>query len=163
MVRPWNVDDLPLVRRLQVPAALPPLVPGTRTLRFEEFFARPVGPRGLEPSAELLALDGARVRMFGYMVLRDSSPAGSFLLAPLPVTLAESADGHADDLPPAVLHVQLPPRLAQRPAPYVPGVLIVEGRLAVGPRDEPDGRRSFVRLDLEVPVDSATGPRGEQR
>lgn len=151
-VRPWSVDDLPLARRLQAPAVVPPLPPGTRSLRFEQFFRLPVGPRGLEPAAELLAADGQRVRLFGYMVLSDSPLAGSFMVAALPVTLAEQADGQADDLPPAVVTVHLPPADARRPMPYVPGVLLLEGWLDVGPQDEPDGRRSLVRLTLDWPA-----------
>lgn len=162
IARPWSVADLPVVRRLQVPSAIPPLAAGTQSLRFENFFRRPVGPHGLEPTEELLAMDGRRVRMFGYMVLHDSPPPGRFLLSPLPVTLAEAADGQADDLPPAVLQVHLPSAMTARPAPYVPGVLMVEGWLEVGLRDEPDGRRSFVRLRLDWPADPAAGSGGER-
>lgn len=121
-------------------------------MRFEQFFRSPVGPRGLEPTPALQALDGKRVRLFGYMVFHDSPQPGGFLLSPVPVTLAEQADGAADDLPPSVLNVRLPAALAARVAPYVPGVLMVEGILGVGARDEPDGRRSFVRLQLDWPA-----------
>ncbi len=150
--RPWSVEDLPVVRRLQAPGVVPPLPAGTASLRFEQFFRLPMGPRGLEPTATLLGLDGRRVRLFGYMVLHDAPQPGVFLLSPVPVTLAEQADGAADDLPPAVVSVHLPGLLAKRVVPYVPGIVMVEGVLGVGARDEPDGRRSFVRLQLDWPA-----------
>ena len=84
-----------------------------------------------------------------FAVIRST---GSFMVAALPVTLAEQADGQADDLPPAVVTVHLPPADARRPMPYVPGVLLLEGWLDVGPQDEPDGRRSLVRLTLDWPA-----------
>lgn len=152
--RPWSVADMPVVHRLQAPAVLPALPAGTQMLRFEQFFRTPVGPRGLEPTPTLLALNGQRVRLFGYMVLHDSPAPGVFLLSPMPVTLAEQADGAADDLPPAVVTVRLPSALSGRVAPYVPGILMLEGILGVGDRDEPDGRRSLVRLQLDWPVSS---------
>lgn len=150
--RPWSAADMPLVHRLQAPAVLPVLPASTQVLRFEQFFRMPVGPRGLEPTPTLLALNGQRVRLFGYMVLHDSPSPGVFLLSPVPVTLAEQADGAADDLPPAVVTVSLPKALSGRVAPYVPGILMLEGILGVGDRDEPDGRRSLVRLQLDWPV-----------
>jgi hypothetical protein len=150
-IRPWSVEELPLVRGLQAPSIIPPLPSQTRSLRFEQFFRLPVGPLGLEPSADLLAAHGQRVRLFGYMVLSDSPRPGTFLMAALPVTLAEQADGQADDLPPAVVTVRLPAGQTDRPMPYVPGILMLEGRLEVGLEDEPDGRRSLVRLAVDWP------------
>lgn len=151
LARPWAVDDLPVVRRLQAPTVVPPLPAGTNVLRFEQFFRLPVGPRGLEPTAALRALDGERVRLFGYMVLHDAPLPGVFLLSPMPVTLAEQADGAVDDLPPAIVTVRLPAALAGRTPPFVPGILMVEGVLGVGASEEPDGRRSYVRLQLDWP------------
>ena len=43
-------------------------------LRFSEFF-EPT-PRSLQPSAKLLALDGHRVRLAGWMVLSEEPPLG---------------------------------------------------------------------------------------
>lgn len=161
--RPWTVADLALIHRLQAPAMLPPLAADTQVLRFEQFFRLPAGPRGLEPTPALLAAAGKRVRVFGYMVLHDDPRPGSFLLTPLPLTLAERADGQADDLPAAMLTVRLPEDPNGRPPPYVPGVLMLEGRLEVGAREEPDGRRSFVRLQLDWPPASAAAARGDAR
>ena len=147
--RPWSVEDLPVVRRLQAPSEVSAVAAGTTSLRFEQFFRLPAGPRGLEPTPTLLSLNGTRVRLFGYMVRHDAPQPGVFLLSPLPVTLAEHADGAADDLPPAVVTVRLPPHWALRVVPFVPGILMVEGMLGVGDLDEPDGRRSLVRLQLD--------------
>lgn len=149
VARPWAVEDLPLVHRLQAPAPPPPVPNGTTVLRFEQFFRMPVGPRGLEPTPQLLGLDGSRVRLFGYMVLHDSPQPGVFFLAPFPATLAEQADGAADDLPPTLVTVRMPTALGNRLVPFVPGILMVEGVLGVGDRDEPDGRRSLIRLQLD--------------
>ena len=127
------------------------------------FRSTPVGPRGLEPAPDLLSAAGQRVRVFGYMVLHDNPSPGLFLLAPWPLTLAERADGQADDLPPAVLTVHVPDDRREVPMPYVPGVLMLEGRLEVGAVDEPDGRRSFVRLQLDPPDQPMAAAQGNDR
>jgi hypothetical protein len=144
-----SVTDLAILRRLQAPAVLPPLRGDTTLLRFEDFFNRPVGPRGLVATTRLLALNGQRVRLFGFMVLHDAPLPGGFILAPRSMTLAEKADGQADDLPPAVVYVQAPMPLREQLLPYVPGVLLLEGRLQVGVAAESDGRLSYVRLLLD--------------
>jgi len=154
-IRALAAADLPLVAYLRAPQPASPLPSGTSTLRFAQFFHTPAGPRGLEPTAALLGLDGSRVRLFGYMVHSDAPQPGAFQLSSLPVTLAEEADGAADDLPPTVVTVRLPLALAGRMVPFVPGILMVEGELSVGDRDEPDGRRSLVRLQLDWPASAA--------
>ncbi len=151
-VRPLTAADLPLVEHLRAPQVPPPLPRGTSSLRFAQFFHTPAGPRGLEPTDALLGLNGRRVRLFGYMVRSDSPQPGAFQLSSLPVTLAEQADGAADDLPSTVVTVRLPEPLAGSVVPFVPGILMVEGELGVGDRDEPDGRRSLVRLQLDWPA-----------
>ena len=138
----------PLLR----PPVPPPMPAGTTALRFAQFFRTPAGPRGLEPTETLLSLDRHRVRLFGYMVLNDAPQPGVLLLSAMPITLAEQADGAADDLPSAVVTVHLPAALAGRVVPFVPGMLMVEGQLGVGALDEPDGRRSMVRLQLDWPA-----------
>ncbi|MFS2032599.1 hypothetical protein ACEN8I_01115 [Polaromonas sp. CT11-55] len=44
-------------------------------LRFADFFKRPIGPRGLEASALLMAMDGRPVRKAGYMAHQDGDTA----------------------------------------------------------------------------------------
>lgn len=114
-------------------------------LLFRDFFAMPVGPRGLQPSEELLHLSGKVVRMRGYVARQESPTAGVFILSPLPVELGDADEGLADDLPPAVVFVHS----GDRPAPYVRGVVQVTGTLEVGPQNEADGRVSQVRLFLD--------------
>jgi hypothetical protein len=46
----------------------------------------------------------------------------------------------------------MPTALGNPLVPFVPGILMVEGVLGVGDRDEPDGRRSLVRLQLDWPA-----------
>jgi hypothetical protein len=114
-------------------------------LLFRDLFAMPVGPRGLQPSAELLQLNGKVARMRGYIAHQESPIAGVFILSPLPVELGDADEGLADDLPPAIVFVHA----SDRAAPYPAGVVQVTGTLEVGPQNEADGRVSQVRLVLD--------------
>ena len=118
-------------------------------LRFNEFFALPVGPRGLAFAEKLRALDGKRVHISGYVVSEESPVPGRILIAAMPVTMAEAQDGPADDLPPATLFVHGYPAQAQRSK-----FIRVTGRLSVGRYEEADRRVSWVRLDV-TPVHSS--------
>ena len=124
---------------------------GVPELSFRDILRLPVGPRGLELAPGLLARSGQRVRMVGYMVRQDgrTGAPGIFILAPLPVALDDEDEAQADDLPASAVHVHLPPSQAQRMLPHRPGRLAVVGTLEVGARAEADGRRSFVRLQLD--------------
>lgn len=123
-------------------------LPAPVELQFADFFQRPVGPRGLEPTPTLLALDGKRVRISGYMVSEEEPSPGAFMLAPVPTSLAEVADGPADYLPGATLFVQLPERVASQTIEFRPGLWSLTGTLELGAREEPNGRVSYVRLSL---------------
>jgi hypothetical protein len=136
-------------------SSAPPLPAGVVELKFKDFFRMPVGPRGLEMTPKLLALDGKRVRILGYMAHQEDPSKGFFILTPLPVNVAEKEDGMADDLPPATLFVHLAPAQAGVAPPYQHGLLIVTGTLSVGNREEADGRISMVCLQLDVPTDAA--------
>lgn len=125
--------------------------PPPLTLTLDRLYENPVGPYGLEPTADLLGLAGKRVRIAGFMVAEQEPLPGQFKLALLPVKLAEREDGPADDLPAATVFVHLSPANAQRFVKFNPGVLEVVGTLDVGPREEPDGRVSQVRLVLDQP------------
>jgi hypothetical protein len=126
-------------------------------LRLAEIYG-PVGPRGLEYSAVTRRLEGSPVRIAGYMVRRDTPVAGSFLLSPVPVQLHDEEYGLADDLPAATVLVE-GPGLTRRPVHYVPQRLAWTGVLKLGPREEPDGRISFVRLVVdELPPDFPAAP-----
>jgi hypothetical protein len=140
-------------------AHAPPAPAGVTDLDFAEFFA-PVGDRGLEYGEKLRALDGKPVRIVGYMVRQDTPVAGMLLLAPFPFQLHETEYGLAEDLPATLVHVFVPDR-ARELVPWTPGLLLLTGDLAIGPREEPDGRISTVRLQLHprAAVPSKTAPR----
>jgi hypothetical protein len=124
-------------------------------LEFRDFYAQPVGRFGMEPSARLRSLDGHRVRLVGYMVESEQPMVGVFMLAPLPVELAEADDGPADDLPGSTVFVHLPGEFAGRIPKYRPGTWEVVGTLQLGAREEANGRYSYVRLLADPP-----GPQG---
>ena len=131
--------------------SLPALPSPPVELRFEQLYKHPVGPRGLEPTAQLLRLDGQRVRMVGYMVDTEQPVTGMFMLAPLPVQLAESDDGPADDLPGGTVFVHLPSPYASRTPAHQLGLLQIVGKLELGAREESNGRISYIRLLAEQP------------
>jgi hypothetical protein len=124
---------------------LPPAPPGVTDLSFAEFF-EPIGDRGLSFAPKVRRLQGRIVRILGHMVRQEAPVPGTLLLTQFPVELHESEYGFAEDLPAAVLHVLVPdqPKLV----PYTPGPLLLTGVLDVGPREEPDGRISLLRLRL---------------
>ena len=116
-------------------------------LRFNEFYRLPIGPRGLEPSRKLLALEGQSVRLVGYRVPMATAPPGLLILSPLPVSLGDEDESFADDLPASAVYVHLSEAAAAALPPA--GLLSVSGRLQLGAQREADGRFSFVRLVLE--------------
>jgi hypothetical protein len=137
---------------------LPPLPKGVAELKFSEFFVNPVGPRGLELTHKLKALDGKRVRILGYMAAQDERPPGSFLLTPVPVHLHDHDSALADDLPASTVHVSVPgePAIGQTRQ-----LLLLTGTLSVGNRLEPDGRVSLVRLTLDPQQRFRWGPKSK--
>jgi hypothetical protein len=134
-------------------------------LPLSEVYVLPVGPKGLEPTPKLLSLNGKRVRLRGYMVHEEEPFAGRFLLAPVAVSMAERADGPADDLPPATVYVHLPAFASQKLVKFSHRVISVEGRLDLGAKQETDDRISYLRLqmeDLRVATARVPGSRSEQ-
>ncbi len=156
---------------------LPPLPDGVMELKFENFFKMPVGPRGLELTENVRGLNGKKVRILGFQVAElvsncnadgtpltparkaaawfEASVPGRLLLCPTPQRVNFAHYGHADDLPPQVLYVTVPEK-AGEPMPHTPGLLLLTGTLEVGPKQEPDGRISVVRLTLDPPPASST-------
>jgi hypothetical protein len=132
------------------PGTLPPLPPDVVELKFGEFFVKPVGPRGLELTEKLRALDGRRVRMLGYMAQREAQPPGVFLLTGFPVQIHDHDNGLAEGFPASVLQVSVP-TLRDQVVPHAPGLMLLTGTLSVGNRAEPDGRISLVRMELDPP------------
>jgi hypothetical protein len=128
-------------------AGVPPADPPT--LSFHEFFDP--SARDLQPSARLLSLEGKRVRLVGFMAHMVLPPRGAFYLAPRPIACDEAGGGTADLPPEAVL--VLVRALAGESVPFSPRALEVTGVLALGPREEEDGRISMIRLTLDGPPD----------
>jgi len=128
---------------------LGPAPAGVAELKFEELFKLPVGDRGLEPSEKLLALNGKRVRLVGYVVQQPAVPLGSFLLAPLPTAISDEDEPLADDLPPSTVAVVLPESLRQ-PIPALRGLVQVTGLLHIGTAvDTPSDRVCAVQITLD--------------
>ncbi|NCT82920.1 MAG: hypothetical protein GXC94_07240 [Comamonadaceae bacterium] len=117
-------------------------------LGFGDFFVQPAGPRGLQPTPRLLAASGREVRLVGFMVQREQAQPGRFLLTPRPVSMAEHADGEADDLPAATVTVLLPEGQRDRVVAHRAGPLALSGRLEYGPAEDETGRVSWLRLHL---------------
>jgi hypothetical protein len=130
--------------------------PAYARLAFNEFFIVPVGPRGIEFTDKLRSLNNRRVTITGYMVEEEDPRPGRFLLAPMPQTLHDHEYGLADDLPASTLFVDLPHGLKTAPPAFRPGLLTITGILHIGNREEPDGRISWVRLELDdAPITSS--------
>jgi len=129
---------------------MPPLPKGVSELKFGDFFARPVGPRGLELTEKLRQLNGQRVRILGYMVQQEEPPPGRLLLAPTPAQIHEHDNELAEDLPASMVFVSVP-TMPDAAVPHAPGLLLLTGTLSVGGRPELDGRVSLVRLALDPP------------
>ncbi len=126
-----------------------PLPAGVTELSLKEFYKFPAGPRGLEPTQKLLSLKDKRVRVTGYMVKEEEPMAGLFMLAPLPVSMAEQEDGPADDLPPATLFVHVPAADKNTITTYRSGLWQLTGTLQLGNQQEVNGRMSYTRLILD--------------
>jgi len=122
--------------------------PAPLALGFSDFFVQPIGPRGLQPTAQLLAASGHEVRLVGFMVQRELPLAGQFFLTPRPVAMAEHADGEADDLPASTVTVVLPESQRDRVVAHQSGPIALAGRLEWGPAEDATGRVSWIRLYL---------------
>jgi len=118
-------------------------------LDFRDLLASPVGERGPRFSPALLAADGRRVRIAGHMVVQERGHPGRFFLAPRPLAMSEHADGEADDLPPTVLTVLMPPEDAEVTPLPTRGRLLLTGTLRVGRAELEEGRIVWLRLELD--------------
>lgn len=116
-------------------------------IRLDEFFLPP-GRRGLQFTEKALSLNGKPVRLTGQMVRRCNHVPGQLMLTSRPVTLHEHEMGFADDLPMATVFV-IAPTHEGFVLPFARVPLLVEGRLELGSRVEPDGRVSTIRVILD--------------
>jgi hypothetical protein len=121
------------------------------TLRFSDFFVANSLPPEL--SRTLVSAQGKRVRMVGFMARMEQAPTGAFYLTSRPVSCDEMGAG-TGDLPLDAVRVNLVP--APSEVAFVPGPIEVTGVLDLGPREEPDGAVSHIRLVLALP--SASKP-----
>lgn len=136
---------------IEVHGELAPPPAGVSSIKFGEFYRMPIGPLGLEPSEKLLASNGKRVRLVGYMVREENPAPNRFMLSPLPVTLGDEDESLSDDLPPSTVFVRLT-NTHDRNVPYIPGLIHLTGILEIGAKDEAEGRVSAVRLILDAPI-----------
>ena len=127
----------------------PSAQPESVRLRMTEFFQFPVGPKGLQISPSLREAQGKIVSMQGYVVQQEVAAPGQFLLTPRPVQMSQHADGEADDLPPSTVAVSLPAEQQDWIVAYTRGLVEVVGVLDVGRQEGPDGRVTWVRLQLD--------------
>ena len=135
------------VAALEVRGELPPPPSGVASIKFGEFFRMPIGPRGLEPTEKLMALNGKPVRLVGYMVREENPTAGRFLFSPLRLTLGDEDESLSDDLPATTVFVHFR-EAKDKSVPYITGLIQLTGLLEVGAMDEADDRVSAVRLVL---------------
>lgn len=128
-------------------AAAATVSPTPTLLRLQDLFKHPIGARGLEPTAALLAANGTTVRLSGYVAQEETPKPGSFLLSARPVQMTHASDGDADDLPPATVLVQLDASQSDWAVPHVRGLVSVQGVLTFA-RFESLGRVVWLRLAL---------------
>lgn len=141
-----HADDYAL--RLEKEGRLPASGSDVAELRFADLFKLPAGPRGLETTDKVRALDGRRIRILGFMVKQAKPLPGMLLLSPFEITTNEVEYGIADDLPPSLVLVEVP-AYEDLGVPFTPGPLLLTGVLEVGPRVERDGRSFMFRLRLD--------------
>ncbi len=122
--------------------------PGVANIKFQEFFKMPVGPRGLEPTDKLIALNGKKICLVGFMVRQHIPTPGVFVFAAMPLQLGDEDESLSDDLAPGAVFVHiLKPATAD--VPYIPALIKLVGTLQLGAQNESDGHVSFVRLILD--------------
>lgn len=120
-------------------------------LRFQDIFKLPIGENGPEPTEKLLALNHQRVRITGYQV-KGETRAGIFMLTPNPVDISAMEDHAPDELPAATLFAHMSVADATENLAYRTGPRELTGVLDIGNQLEANGRVSFVRLHVDLPV-----------
>jgi hypothetical protein len=166
--------QVPVARWVDEPVHLQAAPEGVEELKFADFFRMPVGAGGLEVTDRLRSLEGRRVRLVGYFVFEDWSTCacpspeplgnrragrvqpgwmqhvipGRVMMSGLPMSVSLGHYGLSEDLPPQLVFVRIKSRYGE-PVFHRPGLFAVTGKLTLGNREEPDGRVSFVRLDVE--------------
>ena len=132
---------------------LPPLPEGVEEISFQEFYQLPVGPRGLEPSAKLLSLNGKRVRILGFMGEMRRADKRNIIFAPMPLEPQPEEYGLCDDIPATHVLVTVPGN-PDETIPYSAAPMLLTGVLSLGTGSN-DSETSFVRM-LLTPSESST-------
>lgn len=124
-----------------------PAEPTAIRLEFSEILAE--GPGPLHVSDRVTRANGQRVRIAGFMAEMELPLASGFYLTRTPVSCDEGGGG-LGDLPPDAIRVvsRAPGSPGSVPlvAPHVPGPIEVVGILDLGPKEEPDGTVSRIRI-----------------
>jgi hypothetical protein len=114
---------------------------------------------GIAPTTKLLAANGKRVRVVGFMAQMEQPLSDGFYLTRHPLSCDEGGGG-TGDLPPDAIRIQV---VAARSVgvPFIPGPIEIIGVLQLGAKEHPDGGVSHVRILLR---DAQTaGTRGPGR
>lgn len=125
-------------------------------LSFDEVFVTPAGPKGLEYTAKIKALDGKKIRVTGFMVRHADIDTSAFLLCATPRAYNEREEGLADSIPPHMFYVILPVRRQDAPA-WRREKMTLYGTLELGSHQELSGRISHLRLRCEAVTDAQSG------
>jgi hypothetical protein len=101
---------------------------------------------GIAPTAKLLAANGKRVRVVGFMAQMERPPSDGFYLTRRPLFCDEGGGG-TGDLPPDAIRIQV---VAARSTgvPFIPGPIEIIGVLQLGAKEHLDGGVSHVRILL---------------
>jgi hypothetical protein len=119
-------------------------------LNFGDLVHHPIGPHGLEISANAKNMQGQNIRLRGFMVKSEEDAIGQFYLAPVPLQTSEHADGPANDLPASAVLVKLDPSQANWAVSHKAGALVLEGTLLVGRHEDAQGTVSWFQLQLPI-------------
>jgi len=114
-------------------------------LSFHEFFE--TDSTGIKPSAKLLALNGKRVKLVGFMVREEEPLRGAFYLSPQPVFDSEEGGGTADLPVESVLVIVK--SYEGKEIPFVPGALEATGILQIGKYQDENGHNVAIQLILD--------------
>ncbi len=124
---------------------LPPVAEGVTDLSFGKLLVVPIGPAGLELSADAKKAMGRPIRMVGHMVRQMQPIPWTFLLSPVPQSLHEREYFLCESLPASAVRVHMP-KGPQPIVPYRSGLVAVTGMLTTEGPEESDGRSSPARL-----------------
>ncbi|WP_395747967.1 hypothetical protein [Prosthecobacter sp.] len=124
-------------------------------LSFDEMFVTPAGPKGLEYTTKIKAMDGKKICITGFMVRHADIDTSAFLFCAIPRVYNEREEGLADSIPPHMVYVIQPVRGQEAPA-WRREKMTLYGTLELGSHQELSGRISHLRLRCEAITDAHT-------